>query len=398
MARRAGDYGVEAPGPVAVDMKRVKARKDDLVNRGRNGIRSWMEGLANVTVFHGHARFEGPHRVRVGDALLEAERIFINTGGRAIVPDMPGLEGIDCLTNTSILDLDTLPRHLIVVGGSYIGLEFAQVYRRFGAEVTVVEMADRLIPREDPDVSAAVHAILAGEGIDIRLGARCLAAEKAKAGIAVHVDCREGGPTVEGSHLLFAVGRRPNTDDLGLDKAGVETDERGYIRVDEQCRTNVVGIWALGDVNGRGAFTHTSYNDYEIVAANLFDGDSRRISDRVACYGLFIDPPLGRVGMTETEVKAKGIAALVGRRDMSTVGRAREKGETLGFMKVVVEAESRRILGAAVLGLSGDEVVHAFLDVMAAGAPYTAISRTMHIHPTVSEYLPTLLGDLEPLS
>jgi pyruvate/2-oxoglutarate dehydrogenase complex dihydrolipoamide dehydrogenase (E3) component len=397
MARRAAEYGVDVGGPIEVDMKRVKARKDAIVAKSRDGVTNWMERLANGKVYRGHARFTGPKTVSVNGEILAADRIVINTGGRALVPDMPGLDRVGYLTNSSMMDVDFLPEHLLIVGGSYIGLEFAQAYRRFGARVTVVEMADRLIAREDPDVSDAVREILEAEGIEVRLNAKCVAVDKDGNGIAMRVDCSAGAPTVRGSHLLLAVGRRPNTDDLGLDRAGVKTDAKGFIVVDDQCRTSVPGIWATGDVNGRGAFTHTSYNDFEIVAANLFDNDPRRISDRIPCYALFIDPPLGRAGMTEHEVRAKGIRALAAKRMMASVGRARERGETLGFMKVVVDAATGKVLGAAILGLNGDEVVHAVLDVMAAGAPYTAISRTMHIHPTVAEYLPTLLGELEPL-
>jgi pyruvate/2-oxoglutarate dehydrogenase complex dihydrolipoamide dehydrogenase (E3) component len=397
MARRAAEYGVDT-GPVNVDMKRVKARKDAIVEKSRNGVKRWMQTMENVTVYEGHARFTGPRSIAVGKDDLQADKIVINTGGRATIPPMPGLDQVSYFTNSTIMESDVLPEHLLIVGGSYIGLEFAQAYRRFGAKVTVVEMGERLIGREDQDVSDTVREILEAEGIDVRLNAKCLAVEKDGNGIAMNLGCSEGAPRVSGSHMLLAVGRRPNTDDLGLDKAGIATDAKGYITVDDQCRTNVDGIWAIGDVNGRGAFTHTSYNDFEIVAANLFDNDPRRISDRISCYGLFIDPPLGRVGMTDAEVKAKGIKALTAKRMMTSIGRARERGETLGFMKITVDAESKKILGAALLGLNGDEVVHAVLDVMAAGLPYTAISRTMHIHPTVAEYLPTLLGELKPLA
>lgn len=395
MARRAAEYGVEIGGPIKVDMGKVKARKDAIVLKSRNGVKGWMEGLAKV--YTGHARFTGPKTVSVNGDVLEADKIVINTGGRALVPDMPGLDSVPYFTNSTLMEADFLPEHLLVVGGSYIGLEFAQAYRRFGARVTVVEMSDRLIAREDPEVSDAVREILEAEGIDVRVDAKCIAVEKDGNGVAMRLACHEGAPVVKGTHVLLAVGRRPNTDDLGLDAAGVKTDAKGYIVVDDQCRTNVPGIWAMGDVNGRGAFTHTSYNDFEIVAANLFDNDPRRISDRIPCYALFIDPPLGRVGMTEREVRAKGIKAQVATYKMSSVGRARERGETLGFMKILVDAASKKILGASLLGLNGDEVVHLIVDVMAAGAPYTAISRTMHIHPTVAEYLPTMLGELKPL-
>jgi pyruvate/2-oxoglutarate dehydrogenase complex dihydrolipoamide dehydrogenase (E3) component len=396
MARRAQDYGVDNRA-VSVDMKRVKARKDAIVEQSRDGLSQLLGNLDKVTIYKGHARFTAPRTVEVNGELLSADRIFINSGGRAAVPKMPGLDAVPFLTNSTMMEVDFLPDHLLIVGGSYVGLEFAHIYRRFGARVTVVEMADRLIVREDPDISDAVREILEADGVEVRLKAECLAVEKDGDRIAMNLECAAGAPRIHGSHVLLAVGRRPNTEDLGLDKAGVQVDAKGFITVDDQCRTNVDGIWALGEVNGRGAFTHTSYNDFEIVAANLFDNDPRRISDRITCYGLFIDPPLGRVGMTEQEVRQKGLKALYAKKMMTSVGRARERGETKGFMKVVVDAESRRILGAAVLGVNGDEVVHAILDVMAAGLPYTAISRTMHIHPTVAEYLPTLLGELQPI-
>jgi pyruvate/2-oxoglutarate dehydrogenase complex dihydrolipoamide dehydrogenase (E3) component len=396
-ARRAGDYGVKIGRSISVDMKRVKARKDRISLQSRTGVTSWMRGLTNGTFLRGHARFESPHTVRVDGELLEAERIFINVGARALVPDMPGINEVDYLTNSTMMEVDFLPKHLIIIGGSYIGLEFGQMYRRFGSRVTIIEQGERLIGREDPDISDAIRKILEKEGIEIRLNAKCIAMERHGKGVAVNLDCRRAPRRIAGSHLLLAVGRRPNTDDLGLEAAGVATDERGYIRVDDELRTSVPGIWAIGDCNGRGAFTHTSYNDYEIVAANLLDGEHRRVSDRITAYGLFIDPPLGRAGMTEAEVRKAGIKALVGTYPMSSIGRARERGETQGFMKALVAAESKKILGVAILGIGGDELVHAFLDVMYAGAPYTVITHAMHIHPTVAEYMPTLLGDLEPL-
>ena len=397
LARRAGDYGVTIGGAVGVDMKRVKARKDEVSGRSNKGVEDWMRGLKNGTVYHGHARFEGQHAVTVNGETLEADKIFINVGGRALIPQMPGLSEIPYLTNSSMMDVDFLPEHLIIIGGSYIGLEFAQMYRRFGAQVTVVEMGSRLVSREDEDVSDAIREILADEGIDIRLDAKCISAHKTADGVEVDLDCADPQRQVRGSHLLLAVGRIPNTHDLGLDKAGVEIDSAGYIKVDDQLRTNIPGIWALGDCNRRGAFTHTSYNDYEIVAANLLDNDPRKVSDRIMTYGVFIDPPLGRVGITETEARKSGRKALIATRPMTRVARAVEKGETRGFMKVVVDAENGQILGAAILGVTGDEVIHVLLDVMYAKAPYTTISRAMHIHPTVSELLPTLLQDLKPL-
>jgi pyruvate/2-oxoglutarate dehydrogenase complex dihydrolipoamide dehydrogenase (E3) component len=397
MARRAAEYGVMIDGPVSVDMKRVKARKDAISLKDRESVESWLQGKPNITIYHAAARFVAPHEVAVGNARLSAPQIFLNVGGRAIVPDMPGLKEVPYLTNSSMMAVDFLPRHFIIVGGSYIGLEFGQMFRRFGSEVTILEMGPRLIKREDEDVSAAIKEILEAEGVQIRLNATCIGVEKRGDDIAARVDCSQGGPEVIGSHLLLAVGRRPNTDDLGLENAGVRMDKHGYIMVDDQLQTNVPGIWAMGDCNGRGAFTHTSYNDYEIVAANLLDGDSRRVSDRITAYGLFIDPPLGRAGATDAEVRKSGRPALAAVRPMTRVGRAVEKGETQGFMKIVVDAETKDILGAAILGTGGDEVIHSILDVMYAKKPYTLIQRAMHIHPTVAELVPTLLGDLKPL-
>jgi pyruvate/2-oxoglutarate dehydrogenase complex dihydrolipoamide dehydrogenase (E3) component len=396
-AQRASEFGVSIDGPVSVDMKKVKARKDQISGDVRRGNEEWLRGLANVKFLAGHARFESPRQVRVGDDVLEAAKIFINVGGRASTPSsIRGLMDVPFWTNSSIMDVDFVPPHLVIVGGSYIGLEFAQMYRRFGSAVTVVEMSPRLIAREDEDVSDAIRGILENEGITVRTGATCIGLEKGPAGVRVAVDCEEGSPKVDATHMLLAVGRQPNTDDLGLDRAGVNTDARGYVVVDDQLRTNVDGIWALGDCNGRGAFTHTAYNDFEIVAANLLDNDPRRVTDRIETYALFIEPPLGRAGMTEAAARAAGKNILVGKRPMIKVKRAVEKGEPQGFMKVVVDADSKQILGAAILGTGGDEVVHVILDVMYARAPYTLIQRAMHIHPTVAELLPTVFGELQP--
>jgi pyruvate/2-oxoglutarate dehydrogenase complex dihydrolipoamide dehydrogenase (E3) component len=353
--------------------------------------------MPNCTIFHGAAQFAGPHEVAIGDRRITAPRIFINVGARAIVPDMPGLDQVRYLTNSSMMDVDFLPKHLVIVGGSYIGLEFGQMFRRFGSEVTILEMGPRLIKREDEDISAAVKEILEAEGIRVRLDATCIALAARGDEIAVRADCNSGAFDTVGSHVLLAVGRRPNTDDLGLEAAGIGKDKHGYILVDDQLETSVTGVWALGDCNGHGGFTHTSYNDFEIVAANLLDRDSRRISDRITTYGLFIDPPLGRAGATEAEVRKSGRPALSATRPMTRVGRAVEKAETQGFMKILVDAETKAILGAAILGTSGDEVIHSILDVMYTRQPYTVIQRAMHIHPTVSELIPTLLGDLKPL-
>ncbi len=396
LARRAADFGVTIGGPVAVDLKAAKARKDAISTRARTGIETWLKSMDRCTVYEGHARFESPYEIGVGDAHLAAERIFINIGGRAVVPDMPGIDRIGCLTNSSILELDVVPRHLVVIGGSYVGLEFAQMFRRFGSAVTVVEMAPRLIQREDEDVSAAVKEILEAEGIAIRLSAECIRFAPLGDEIVVGVSCTDGAPEIIGSHVLLAVGRRPNTDDLGLDNAGVALDPRGQIIVDDRLRTNVPGIWALGECNGRGAFTHTAYNDFEIVAANLLDNDARRVSDRITAYALYVDPPLGRAGMTETEARRSGRKIRVGMRPMDKIARAIEKGETQGFIKIVVDAETEEILGAAILGVGGDEAIHGILDMMYAGRPYTRLQRSVPIHPTVSELIPTVLGELQP--
>ncbi|MFI4930287.1 MAG: FAD-containing oxidoreductase [Burkholderiales bacterium] len=401
LARAAAQYGVTIGGPVGVDMAAVKARKDRVVGQSIDGLTQWLTDMPNLTLLWGHARFVGPHAVEVsgesGKQVIEAPKIFINVGGRAVLPDWPGVQDVRVLTNTSMMEMDQLPEHLIVVGGSYIGLEFAQMYRRFGSRVTVIEYGDRLIAREDPDVSREVQAIREREGVKFHLGVRCakVAPAHGSARIRIALNANGAAHEVEGSHLLAAVGRRPNTDDLGLERAGIAVDARGYIKVDDQLRTNVDGVWALGDCNGRGAFTHTSYNDHEIVAANLLDGEQRRVSDRIPAYALFTDPPLGRVGLTETEARASGRRVLSGLMPMSRVGRAKERGETQGFMKVVVDADSERILGAALLCIEGDEIVHSLLDVMAAGASYKVVQRAVHIHPTVSELIPTLLAHLQ---
>ena len=395
-ARRGGEYGF-ATGSVTVDMRAVKNRKDAVVKHSTDGLSTWIGGMKHISLIHGQARFVAPRTVAVGERRLEAERVFLNVGARAVVPELPGVRDVPVLTNSSIMAVDFLPEHLLIIGGSYIGLEFAQMYRRFGSKVTVVERAPKLLPREDDDIAQEIRAILEREGIDIRIGAECMALKRKGDRIEIGLECKGGEPIAEGSHVLLAVGRKPNTDDLDLSKANVEVDERGFIKVDDECRTSAEGVWALGEANGKGAFTHTSYNDYEIVAANLFDGDRRRISDRIMTYALFIDPPLGRAGMNEQEAKQSGRKVLRAKMPMARVGRAREAGETQGFMKVLVDADSKELLGVSLLGMSADEVVHSLLDVMYAGKPYTTIQRAVHIHPTVTELIPTLLGNLKPL-
>jgi pyruvate/2-oxoglutarate dehydrogenase complex dihydrolipoamide dehydrogenase (E3) component len=397
MARRAADFGVTIKGPIDVDMESVKARKDAVVRHSNRGLVKWLKGTEKLTVYEGHARFVAPGRIAVNGEELEAERIFLNVGARAHIPDMPGLDHLPYFTNSNIMDVDFLPDHLAIVGGSYIGLEFAQMYRRFGSQVTVIETKGRVIPRDDEDVSQAVCDILEKEGVDFRLNATCIGVGGRAGNLEISLDCADDAKSLSATHLLLAVGRTPNTDDLGLDKAKIETDQRGYIKVDDELKTSAPCVWALGDCNGRGAFTHTSFNDYEIVAANLFDGEKRRVSDRIPTYGLFIDPPLGRVGITEEEARAGNRKALKSTYSMSNVSRARERGETDGFMKIIVDAESERILGAAMLGIEGDEVVQALLNLMYADQPYTVLQRAMFVHPTVSEYLPSLVNDLEPI-
>ena len=397
VVRRAADYGVRVEGTINVDMKAVKARKDAVVAPSRNGVERSLKTLQGCTVYQGHGRFVAEKKVAVNDAELSADRIFLNVGARATIPPIPGLDQVPYLTNSSMMDIDFLPAHLVILGGSYIGLEFAQAYRRFGSEVTVIELGPRLCVREDEDVSRAVADFLKDEGIDVRVDSKVVSLEKQGNAIAVTVESAGKSSQIVGTHVLVAIGRRPNTDDLGLDRAGIATDAHGYIQVDDQLRTNVPGIWAMGDCNGRGAFTHTSWNDFEIVAANLLDNDPRRVSDRITAYALYTDPPLGRAGMTEAEVRKAGKPALIATLAMEDVSRAYEKGETKGFMKILVDRDSKRILGASFLGLSGDEVIHSVLDVMYDKAPYTVIQRAMHIHPTVSEFIPTMLGDLKPL-
>lgn len=398
LLRRAGEYGIGLTDRVTVDMAGVKARAARIAAQSRESNEAWLASTAGVTVIRGHARFVAPFAIEVAGETLGAEHVFLNVGGRAAIPDLPGLDAFDYLTNSSILTLDHVPEHLLVVGGSYIGLEFAQIFRRLGAEVTVIERSARLLPREDEEVAAAVRAILEGEGIRMRLGAECLSFERRGGRVAAGLGCGDSPEEEIGSHVLLAVGRRPNTDDLGLDKAGIARDARGYIVVDDRLSTNVPGVWALGDCNGRGAFTHTAYNDYEIVAENLLDGADRRVTDRFPVYALYSDPPLGRVGMTEEDARRSGIPYKVATRPMSRVGRAVEKGETRGLMKVVVDATSDRLLGAAILGVGGDEAVHGLLYAMQGGVTAETIRRTTPIHPTVAELFPTLMGQLRPVA
>jgi pyruvate/2-oxoglutarate dehydrogenase complex dihydrolipoamide dehydrogenase (E3) component len=395
--RRGVEMGFSLPGDVAINMAKIKERTQGIVLKSRSGLEKWLGEMEHLTLLKGTASFVSSHTVQVNGEHYEADKIFLNVGARPTIPNFPGVDSVPYLTSTTILDLDTVPEHLAVVGGSYVGLEFAQIFRRLGAKVTVVERGSRLISHEDPDISDAVAQILTGEGIDLRLDSECIRLQQADGKIEVHVSCRTDPPTVTASHALLAVGRTPNNDLLALDKAGIELDSHGYIQVDDQLRTNVEGIWALGDCNGHGAFTHTSYNDYEIVAANLLDGDSRRLSDRIPAHALYIDPPLGQIGMTEEQVRKTGEPALIGTRAMTRVSRATERGETQGFIKILVDKESQQILGASILGTEADEAIHCILTAMYARKPISLLQRSVHIHPTVAELIPTTAQDLKPL-
>ncbi len=392
---RANEYGVEIDGEVSINFSTIKKRKDELVKNSSEGLKKWLSETNNLEVIEGHARFTSNKVIQVGDRSLEADKIFINTGGRASIPE--GVQSADYLTNKEIMELDDVPEHLIIVGGSYIGLEFGQMFRRFGSEVTIIEMRDEIIGREDPASSKCIREILEEEGIKFRLNAECISASNAKSGVKVQVDCNDGPPELEGTHLLVATGRKPNTDDLGLELTAIETDEKGFIKTDDTLKTSVKNIWAVGDVNGKGAFTHTAYNDYEIVVANLFDDDPRKVSDRILCYSLFTDPSLSHIGMYEHEARSTDKNVLVGYREMAKIARAKERGETKGFIKILVDEDTEKILGATIIGVNGDEIIHSLLDIMYADKPYTVISRAVHIHPTISELIPTLLQDLKPL-
>jgi pyruvate/2-oxoglutarate dehydrogenase complex dihydrolipoamide dehydrogenase (E3) component len=398
ITRHSAEYGVVLGGSVpTVNMESVKARRDQIVRDSRDGLEKSMQGLSTASIYRGHARFVGAQAIQVNGEELSADRIFVNVGGRPVIPQMPGVDSVPYLTNVTMMDLDVLPEHLIVIGGSYVGLEFAQMFRRFGSRVTVVEMGPHLVGHEDPDVSECIENFLSAEGIALRFGAKCISLRAAADGPSVGLDCKEGDPNEHGSHILLAVGRVPNTDDLGLQAADIEVDARGYIQVDGGLKTSNPHVWALGDCNGKGAFTHTAYNDYEIVADNLLENAGRRYTDRVPVYALYTDPPLGRVGLNEAAIRKAAPDALVGKLPMTRVARAREKGETNGFLKIYVDRGSQKILGASLLGTGADEAVQSLVDVIYAGTPYTQMQRHVRIHPTISELLPTVLENLSPL-
>ncbi|ARG97567.1 FAD-containing oxidoreductase [Legionella micdadei] len=397
LVQRANEFGIDINGTIKTNWKNVKARKDAIVHKASQGVEQWLKNTPNVTVFHDHAKFVNNYTIAANNQHLTAEKIFINVGARAFIPPMKGINEINYLTNSSLLDLEALPEHLIVIGGSYIGLEFAQAFRFFGSKVTVIEKAPRLIPREDEDVSETVLAIMKAAGIDVHLNTNCLEFSKSGEEVVAHVGCDNNKKTIQGSHVLMAIGRKPNTDDLGIENTDIKLDNRGMVEVDDYLATSVKNIWAIGECNGRGAFTHTSYNDYQIVADNLLHHTQRKVTDRIMAYALYIDPPLGRCGMTEAEIRQAGLKALVAKRPMTQVKRAVIKGEPTGFIKVLVDENSQKILGATILGVGGDEIIHSILDVMYADKPYTLIRDAVHIHPTVSELIPTTLEQLQPL-
>ncbi len=390
------EFGIHIPAGSKTDLAKVKKRKDDLIQGSVEGIKKGIEDNENITHIAGTASFVGEKTLAVNGKEISAEEIYINVGGRPRMPEE--YKAAEPLDNQSILELTELPEHLVIVGGSYIGLEFGQMFKRFGCEVTIVEKNSAIISREDHDISASIQKTLENEGVKFRLNATCMGAKKMDDGqICVNVNCDQGEPQVIGTHVLLAIGRVPNTDLLNLENAGIKTDDKGFIKVNDHLETNVPGIYALGDCNGEGAFTHTAYNDFEIIADNKLDGGIRKVSDRILTYGLFVDPPLGRAGMTLSQAKKTGKKLLVGKREMSKIARAKEKGETDGFMRVIVDAETKEIMGASILGVGGDEVISGILNIMTAKQPYTVIRDSVQIHPTVSELLPTLLEGLKPL-
>lgn len=396
-AQHGEELGIEIPAGAKANLRKIKERKDALIKKSVDGIAQAVDKNENISFFRGEAHFEGRKIVAVNNALLTADEIYINVGGSAFIPD--GYGDIPYLTNQSILELEELPEHLLVIGGSYIGLEFGQMFSRLGSKVTIIEQGSSIIGREDDETSWTIQQILEEEGVDFRLGAKCLSAKKNQNGdIVAQINCsKDEVEEIKGSHLLLAVGRRPNTGNLQLEKTGVNTNDKGFIEVNEYLETNIKGIFALGDCNGKGAFTHTAYNDYEIIAENKFEGKNRKVTDRIPTYGLFVDPPLGRAGITKKEAMQKGLDVLIGHRPFSKIARAKEKGETNGYMSVVVDARTKKILGATVLGVGGDEIISGINNIMYADTSYEVIRDSVQPHPTVSELIPTVLESLTKL-
>jgi pyruvate/2-oxoglutarate dehydrogenase complex dihydrolipoamide dehydrogenase (E3) component len=388
-AQNGDALGIYIPEGAKVDMKKVKARKDALIKKSVDGIADGLEKNENISFFEGTAEFLGYKEVQINKERVTAENIYINVGARAKVTNE--FKDVDFLTNTSILELEEVPEHLVVIGASYIGLEFGQMFKRFGSKVTIIEQGDQIIHHEDKEVSDTIQKFMKEEGVDFRLDSKCIGAWQDQKGIHVSLNCGNVKEVIKASHLLLAIGRTSNADKLNLEKTGVKIDEHSFIKVNDYLETNVPGIFALGDCNGKGAFTHTAYNDYEIVAQNKFDGKDRKVSDRIVTYGLFVDPPLGRVGMTEKQAEDLGYSVKVARQNMDRVSRAKEKAETNGFMSVIIDTDTDKILGASVLGVGGDEIISSFINIMYANQPYTVIRDSIHPHPTVSELIPTML-------
>jgi pyruvate/2-oxoglutarate dehydrogenase complex dihydrolipoamide dehydrogenase (E3) component len=395
-ARNAARWGVRAEN-VAADLREIVAQKNKVVASFRGGSQKRIDKHPNLHLLRGHARFAEPHKVQVGENLLESEKIFINTGGRPTIPDITGLDPSRVLTNESIMDLTDAPEHLIILGGGYIGLEFGQVFRRFGSRVTILHTQKQILSREDSDIATELQKILEGEGVDFRLDVRSTRVDHSKDCVNVSISGANGTGQISGTHLLAAVGRRPNTDDLGLDKAGVETDKAGYIRVNSRLETNVPGIWALGDVKGPPAFTHISYNDFQIIDANLTQGKNLSIEHRIVPYCVFTDPQLGGVGMTEKEARAAGRKLKIGKIPMSWVARAIERDETAGLIKIIVDAANDRILGATILASEGGELVHILYTLMLGNLPYTLLKGAVYIHPTLAEGFFALMDSVKPV-
>jgi pyruvate/2-oxoglutarate dehydrogenase complex dihydrolipoamide dehydrogenase (E3) component len=396
-ARNAARWGVNAAN-VSVDLAKIVAQKDEVVLSFRSGQQKQVDKRANLRLYRGHARFTGPHQLRVADDLLEGEKIFIDTGGRPSIPAIPGLNTVPYLTNETAMQLTTLPEHLIILGGGYIGLEFGQMFRRFGSRVTVLHTGKQIVSREDPEIAAELQKVLEAEGIQFLFNARTTRVENKNGSITLSFESATGSSIVIGSHLLVATGRGPNTDDLGLDKAAIETDKSGFIKVNGRLETTVPGVWALGDCKGGPAFTHLSYNDFQIVYGNLIEGKNLTIENRLVPYCVFTDPQLGGVGMTEKEARAKGSKLKIGRCPMTYVARAIERGETAGLMKLVVDASNDRILGASVLASEGGELVQILGTLMLSNQPYTLLKGAVYIHPTLAEGFFSLMEDVKPVA
>ena len=395
IAGNSEDMGVKINGNVSIDLKTIKKRKDDLIQNSRNGLEKMFGDNENITLIRGAARFLDDHTVQVEDEIYTADNLYINVGARPRIPDE--FRNISYLTNESILELEEVPEHLAIVGGGYIGLEFAQMFRRFGSKVTVLDRNERLLKKEDPEFGEALAKVFEEEAIDITLNSNCIAAKELSGKFEISVDCKGEETTLECTHVLIATGRVPNTSKLGLENTNVKLDERGYIEVDDELKTSVENIWALGDCNGKGAFTHTAYNDFQIVNSHLFETKKRKVSDRFTCYAIFTDPPLARVGKNATEIKEAGISAKIASRPMSKIARAKEMGETAGIIKIFIETDTKKILGATFLGIGADEYIHTVIDQMYAGQPFEVIRDAVHIHPTVSELIPTMLENLKDL-